>query len=114
MNPSGELRSMLGQLAALAPDEREFVLGELGETAAQKLLPMIEATSRLRMSGSLTRASSEARQGLTPPGMTQRAAQALVEAVRDHDSLVKSAPGRAGDRPQSLAGALWQTLKGGA
>lgn len=114
MNPSGELRDLLGRLAALAPDDREFVLEELGQTATQKLLPLIEATSRLRMSGSLTQAASEARQGRTPPGMTQRAAQALVEAARDHDARTRLAPTPGGDRAQSLAGALWQTLKGGA
>jgi hypothetical protein len=114
MSLSGELREMLGQLAGLAPDEREFVLAELGETAGQKLLPLIEAASRLRMSDGLAQTVAELRQGLRPPCMTERAAQALDEAAKAHDRQAGLAVGAASDRPQSLAGALWQSIKGGA
>lgn len=110
MIPSGDLREMIGELAALDRQDREFVLAELGQDAAQRLLPLIEAASKMRMSTALARAVGEARQGAIPEGMTQRAALALADAAQALVPAVAAASGNG--KAASLPQALWRTIRG--
>lgn len=102
---------MIERLAALPAPDRDFVLGQLGSTGEQQLLPLLEKARQSDNSIGLKSLIAEAGRDDPPDGMTQRGAEALVRASRrgQEDIAAPSLTG-AGLQPQVLFGRLFQRL----
>lgn len=111
MTVSPDLAEMIERLAALPAPDRDFVLGQLGSTGEQQLLPLLEKARQSDISIGLKSLISEAGQDDPSDGMTQRGAEALVRASRRGQDEV-AAPLLTGPRlqPQVLLGRLFQRL----
>lgn len=108
---SPDLAEMIERLAALPGPDRGFVLGQLGSTGEQQLLPLLEKARQSDISIGLKGLIAEAGRDNPPDGMTQLGAEALVRASRrGQDEVAVPALAGTGLQPQALLGRLFQRL----
>lgn len=90
MQQDPDLPDMLGQFAAMGRSDREFVLAELGEPAAETLSALLKEGSRSHYSEALSSAIAQIRDGEPPAGMTAQAAAALEAIIAEEAEAAKA------------------------